>query len=76
MVGSCNFYTDPTHVNPIPPVTLEFLAQNRGFESVKVHRLHPIKNPSFVDIKNSQDINNLIFASTKAQDYSVIGYKI
>jgi len=75
VVGSCSFYTDPTHKNPIPPVTLEFLAQNRGFRGVKVHRLHPIKEPLFVDIPNGEDLNNLISASTKAQDYSIVGYK-
>ena len=76
MVGACNFYTDPTHINPIPPITLQFLAQNRGFLDVKIERLNPIKEPSFVDINNAQDINNLIFASTKEQDYAIIGYKI
>ncbi len=75
MVGSNTFYTDPTHKNPIPPVTLEFLAKNRGFKDVKIHRLHPVKKPSFVNIENSEDINNLIFASTKAQDYSIVGLK-
>ena len=74
-VGSCTFYTDPTHINPIPPVTLEFLAQNRGFKNIEIHRLHPIKKPQFLDIENSQDINNLIFASIKAQDYSIVGYR-
>ena len=75
MVGSCSFYTDPTHINPIPPITLQFLAENRGFSDVKIHRLHPIKTPSFIDIPNNQDVNDLIFASTKEQDYSIIGYK-
>jgi len=74
-VGACSFYTDPTHINPIPPVTLEFLAQNRGFKNVAIHRLHPIKEPQFLNIENSQDVNNLIFASIKEQDYSIIGYK-
>jgi len=73
IVGSCNFYTDPTHINPIPPITLQFLAQNRGFRDVVIHRLHPMKKPHFTD--NNQDINSLIFASTKEQDYSIIGYK-
>jgi O-antigen chain-terminating methyltransferase len=76
MVGACNFYTDPTHINPIPPVTLEFLAQNRGFKNIEIHRLHPVKKPSFVDLKNNEDINDLILASTKAQDYSIVGHKI
>ena len=75
MVGSCSFYTDPTHINPIPPVTLEFLAQNRGFSDVAIHRLHPLKEPVYIDDKNSQDINTLVFSSTKEQDYSIIGYK-
>jgi len=74
IVGSCSFYTDPTHLNPIPPVTLEFLAINRGFSNVEIHRLHPIKE---VVLSNTtdEDINNLIFASTKEQDYSIIGTK-
>jgi O-antigen chain-terminating methyltransferase len=75
MVGSNTFYTDPTHKNPIPPVTLEFLAKNRGFRDVEIHRLHPVKKPSFVNIENGEDLNSLIFASTKAQDYSVVGLK-
>jgi len=75
MVGSCSFYTDPTHINPIPPVTLQFLAQNRGFSDVDIHRLHPLKDPIYLENENSQDINTLVFASTKEQDYSIIGYK-
>lgn len=74
-VGSCSFYTDPTHINPIPPVTLQFLAQNRGFKDVEIHRLHPVKLPIYPDIDKADDINTLIFASTKEQDYSIIGYK-
>ena len=74
-VGSCSFYTDPTHINPIPPTTLQFLAQNRGFKNVQIHRLHPVKQPVYPDISNADDINTLIFASTKEQDYSIIGYK-
>lgn len=74
-VGSCSFYTDPTHINPLPPSTLQFLAQNRGFKDVEIHRLHPVKSPIYPDIEKADDINTLIFASTKEQDYSIIGYK-
>ena len=74
-VGACSFYTDPTHINPIPPSTLQFLAQNRGFKDVDIHRLHPVKQPIYPDIEKADDINTLIFASTKEQDYSIIGYK-
>lgn len=74
-VGSCSFYTDPTHINPLPPTTLQFLAQNRGFKDVQIHRLHPVKSPVYPNIEKADDINTLIFASTKEQDYSIIGYK-
>jgi len=73
-VGACSFYTDPTHINPIPPVTLEFLASNRGFSDVVIHRLHPLKEVT-LNKEQDADINNLILASTKAQDYSIIGTK-
>ena len=75
LVGSCTFYTDPTHINPIPPVTLEFIAHNRGFKDITLHRLHPIKEPQYIDGMNKDDVNALIYASTKEQDYAVIGYK-
>ena len=74
-VGSCSFYTDPTHINPLPPTTLQFLAENRGFKDVEIHRLHPVKSPIYPNIEKADDINTLIFASTKEQDYSIIGYK-
>jgi len=41
IVGACNFYYDPTHRNPIPPATLQFLARARGFGRTEVLRLHP-----------------------------------
>jgi SAM-dependent methyltransferase len=30
-VGSCNFYTDPTHRSPLPPLLTEALVELRGF---------------------------------------------
>lgn len=41
MVGSCSFYADPTHRNPIPSQTLQFLVESRGLGNVKVLRLRP-----------------------------------
>ncbi|WP_412851517.1 class I SAM-dependent methyltransferase [Ectothiorhodospira shaposhnikovii] len=38
-VGSCNFYMDPTHRNPLPPPLLAFVPEYYGFERVKVLRL-------------------------------------
>jgi len=41
MVGSCNFYTDPTHRNPIPSETLKFLLETRGLRCKDVLKLRP-----------------------------------
>ncbi len=38
-VGACNFYMDPTHGNPLPPLLLDYLVQSRGFARSEIHRL-------------------------------------
>ena len=68
IVGACNFYTDPTHKNPIPPHTLEFITEVRGFNQIKILRLHEIDSLSF-------DNSFLHHRFTVGQDYSVIGIK-
>jgi O-antigen chain-terminating methyltransferase len=74
-VGSCSFYTDPTHKNPIPPTLLEFIAQYKGYKDIQVHKLTPLKDPKLLDIKNAQDVNNLLKYANQAQDYSIVAYK-
>jgi 2-polyprenyl-3-methyl-5-hydroxy-6-metoxy-1,4-benzoquinol methylase len=68
MTGACNFYIDPTHLNPIPPQTLQFLTEYRGFSDVSIKRLHPIESEELKD----PFLKKAFFG---AQDYSVIGYK-
>lgn len=41
VVGSCSFYADPTHRNPIPSQTLQFLLEARGLETADVLKLRP-----------------------------------
>jgi len=41
LVGSCNFYADPTHRNPIPSQTLQFLLEARGLVDAQVLNLRP-----------------------------------
>ena len=38
-VGTNSFYLDPTHVRPLPPLLLSFLAEHHGFCRVKTVRL-------------------------------------
>jgi len=75
LVGSCSFYVDPTHKNPIPSQTLEFLVKHQGFKKVKIQKLNPLKAPVFPNIENAEDINLLIARLATEQDYAVIGYK-
>lgn len=67
-VGAFNFYTDPTHLNPIPAHTAKFVMQQHNFKDVQILPLHPNEN-----IQLQNDYLNMIFGSSR--DYSVIGYK-
>jgi SAM-dependent methyltransferase len=41
-VGAHTFYLDPTHIRPIPPLLLEFLAETIGFSKVKILYLNEV----------------------------------
>jgi O-antigen chain-terminating methyltransferase len=70
IVGACNFYTDPTHINPIPPSTAQFILEARGFLKCAIIRLHKNDDPIIV---NSESPLKVFF--TNPQDYAIIGYK-
>jgi len=71
IVGACNFYTDPTHINPIPPDTAKFFLEARSFSNVEIIRLRSNKDPSLINYESP-----LTGFFTNYVDYSVIGYKI
>jgi O-antigen chain-terminating methyltransferase len=74
IVGSCNFYYDPTHRNPIVPAVAEFIATQRGFSKAEILRLHPF--PEDYRVKGegfSGDIINKFFFG--AQDFALIAWK-
>lgn len=76
IVGACNFYIDPTHIRPIPPVRLQFFAQSCGFKKVDILRVSPygaisvqdVENPSRVELEMARFFNN-------EADYAIIAYK-
>jgi len=72
LVGSCTFYSDPTHKNPIPPDTLMFLLEYRGFISSEIVRLNPL---NFVEYDKDDLLKDLIYRFNMAQDYAVITRK-
>ena len=38
-VGTCNFYLDPTHTRPIPPLLLAFIPEHYGYARTRIVRL-------------------------------------
>lgn len=74
LVGSHNFWTDPSHLNPIPPATLKFALESVGFEDVVIHRLHPTKDsPQTKGL--SDDLKEIVERYYGARDYSVVATK-
>jgi len=55
-VGTCNFYLDPTHRRPIPPLLLSFLTEHYRYARTKVVRLQESQmvresvSPTIVDV--------------------------
>jgi O-antigen chain-terminating methyltransferase len=74
MVGSYTFYTDPTHRNPIPSATLEFLLDMRGFGRTEVMKLREWKEAFLPGDSELVKRFNEYFYS--APDYAVIGWKV
>lgn len=74
LVGSRNFYLDPTHRNPIPPQLLRFLVEARGFCRIEVIPLHPYDESFLLRGSELADRFNELFYGP--QDYAVLGYKV
>lgn len=74
IVGSCNFYYDPTHLHPIVPAVGEFMARQRGFARAEILRLHPYPESMQLaeDSEMARRINQLIYGP---QDFAVLAWK-
>lgn len=74
VVGSCSFYNDPTHRNPIPPLVLEFLARHRGYSRTEIRRLNPVDSQWHVadNSELGKRFNHLMYGP---QDYGLIAWK-
>ncbi|MBE9222036.1 methyltransferase domain-containing protein [Cyanobacterium stanieri LEGE 03274] len=71
LVGSRNFYNDPTHRNPIPNATLTFMLESVGFPKVEVLKLHPIPNHDITGDELALRFSEYFYG---CQDYAVIGF--
>jgi len=75
LVGSCNFYLDPTHNKPLPSLLVKLLLETCGFGNISIMNIHP--NKVFSKIEDNNSINLKIFNDHffGPQDYGIIGYK-
>lgn len=72
VVGSCNFYLDPTHRHPIPSRTMKVLVEARGFRCQEIMKLHPV--PSTIEVKDrlTSDVNHFIYGP---MNYALVARK-
>ncbi|HMF58513.1 MAG TPA: methyltransferase domain-containing protein [Pyrinomonadaceae bacterium] len=73
LVGSCNFYFDPTHRNPLPAPVMQFLLESRGLTRVEIIKL----NPSTAEpVEGASDLvrrfNQYFYGP---MDYAIVGWK-
>ena len=74
MVGSCNFYFDPTHRNPLPNAVLRFLVESRGFIVVESFGLNPSdEKPLAADSEVARRFNQYFYGP---MDYAIVARKV
>jgi O-antigen chain-terminating methyltransferase len=69
-VGSHSFYLDPTHLTPVPPEFLDFLALNAGFSQTKIWRL---QEPNAKTYGDSMMLSDVIYGVSP--DFGLIAQK-
>jgi len=72
--AATHFYTDPTHIHPLPPAFTEFLVQYKGFQETRIHRLNPIPQEYALNEESevARRCNALFYGP---QDYAVTAIK-
>jgi len=65
------FYLDPTHVRPVPPEALRFLAEAAGFGETRIEYRAPLPQEERLTERSENDarLNRLLFAP---QDYALL----
>lgn len=74
LVGACNFYLDPTHRNPIPSQTMQFLLESRGFCRVEILKSYEMSSAILKgDDEVAKFVNHYFFGPL---DYGVLARKV
>ncbi|MGY4726328.1 DUF4214 domain-containing protein [Burkholderia pyrrocinia] len=75
LVGSCSFYLDPTHRNPLPPELSQYLLDARGFNGTYFEEIHPFESVYLLKDGPEDICNALNLYLFGARDYFVFGRK-
>ena len=76
IVGAAAFYRDPSHLRPVHPDYMRFLASDAGFTEVEIRFLHP--RPEFEQLDVAADdrlAQETSWALFGPQDYALIGVR-
>jgi O-antigen chain-terminating methyltransferase len=76
LVGSGDFYRDPTHRNPIHPDTLSFLAESKGFVRSESYFFAEKDGESPLFKSSQTKFDNLNDYINISRDYAMIAYKL
>ena len=73
LVGSCNFYLDPSHKNPIPIQTMKLLVEARGFRCQDIMKLRPVSSVQ-IEVKDqlTSHVNHFLYGP---MNYAVVARK-
>lgn len=71
IVGTNNFYIDPTHIAPIPHQLLDFIMKYNGFCRRKIVRL---QEAEILSSENNLQFKDILFGVSP--DYSIVAQKI
>jgi SAM-dependent methyltransferase len=74
LVGSCNFYIDPTHLRPLHSQMMQFLAEARGLCQVQILYLHPSEiGPLRESTEVAKRFNEYFYGP---MDYAIVGRRV
>jgi len=76
LVGSCNFYLDPTHSKPLPSPLVKLVLESRGFSKVRVMNINPFKDDFKIKEDGSETSRRFNDYFYGPQDYAVVGFKV
>jgi SAM-dependent methyltransferase len=76
-VGAFTFHYDPSHLKPIPPALLEFVARFKGFEATEVMRLQPELDQKEINrlVKENKQLAEVYKRLFGPRDYALVAYK-